>query len=524
MASTQLQNILTLIQREWGITVSADRIAGWEDELANGTGRGRTMAQLRADIFKYVVGEDRVKQYIRDAFEEAGVPLTAGEDADIEARLTRIAMELGNGTKQFNTLVATIQKAAGMTDQGGGVTTKPVDPPDADPPSVGTGSVTILTSKDMKWYYDKSTNTWAVAYKMPGSNRYMVFEASPEEMDNIFGEGQRPTDYTDMPLGDVLQQEGYTYGGNILDVQGTGTFEGEVERVIALALDEGILPPWAQESDAVLDLLYIAHSEGKSDEWLIEEISKLPEFKARFPGLETMIGLGLTISEAVSGFLELESGVKELILRDGGDPDSVTPEMIGDLVSQGHSLTDVQQVYKMFERMANNQGALDAFNEVLAARGMEPLTEDEQFEFLAGNAPAELYQIWEETSLHQAAIDAGLDIGVEAAVDLANRTEGRSSYDQALEGLSNAAANILRFRDQIGLDQYGLNEQDLIDLSLGLAPSSGASQAEIGRNMERAFGGAKATRDRQRSNPFKRFSDQGVPQSASLSGVRQESS
>ncbi len=522
MANSQLANILAFIKKTWGITVSADRIAGWEDELANGTGRGRTVAQLRADIFEHVVGMDKVEAWVRDTWAESGVPESAGGDESWEARVTRMATELSTGQRQFNTFLSEV-KAAGGIDDSSGTDTKVTDPPPPPEPGIGK-DVTILNGQDMQWYYDQSTGLWYVAYKLPGSNRRMVFEANGSEMDAIFGEGQRPTAYTPMAFGDIVQQEGYTMGGNIMDVEGDGTFEGEVERVIALALDEGILPEWAQQSDAVLDLLYIAHSEGKSDEWLIEELSKLPEFKARFPGIEAYTALGMTITEGVESFLEMEQGVKALILGDGGDPNSVTPDMIGNLIAQGHSLTDVGKVFDLFDRMENNAGAMEAFNEVLVANGMEPLTEEEAFEFMAGNAPKEVYELWEQASLHEAAIAAGLDLGVEGAIDLAKRTEGYTSYAGAMEGLTNAATNILRFRNEIGLDQYGLNEQDLIDLSLGLAPSSGNSQADIGRNMERAFSAAQAKRNRARSNPFKRFSDKGVPQSASLSGVRQESS
>jgi len=431
-------------------------------------------------------------------------------------------MELSTGTRQFNTFQSEV-KAAGGIDDSSGIDTTDTDPP--PPPTPGIGKdVKILVGKDMKWYYDQTTGNWYVAYKLPGSERYMVFEANGSEMDAIFGEGQRPTSYEPMSFGDITQQEGFTFGGNIMDVEGDGTFEGEVERVIALALDEGILPDWAQESDAVLDLLYIAHAEGKPTDWLIENLAMLPEFKARFPGIEAFEATGLNIIESVESFLELESGVKKLILADGGDPASVTPDMIGDLVAQGHSLTDVSTVFDIFDRLESHAGALEAFNEVLVANGMDPLDADDAFEFMAGNAPQEVYDLWEQSSLHQAAIESGLDIGVEGAIDLAKRTEGLTSYAGAMEGLTNAATNILRFRGEIGLDRFGLNEQDLIDLSLGLAPSSGASQADIGRNMERAFGAAKAKRDRARVNPFKRFTDEGVPQSASLSGLRSQSS
>ena len=411
-------------------------------------------------------------------------------------------------------------------DQGGGVSTSSGGPDESvNQEGVGGKSpetTSILTSNDMRWYFDPDTGKWMVSYKLPNSDRHVFFEADGDQLDALFGEGQRPTNYEVTSLGDLAAREGFTFAGNIAEVQGTGTFEGEIERVIALALDEGTLPDWASNDGAVYDLLFIAQSENKSQEWLIEELSKLPSFKQRFPGIENMKALGLSTTEAVTGFLEFENGLKELTLRDGGDPGLVTPQMVGDALAKGHSLQDAQFVFQVFDTMEKNAGALDAFNSVLAARGQQPLGEDEWFDFMAGNAPKELYDIWEESSLVRASQDAGLSLDVNAAIDLARRTEGLTSYDSALEGLSTAASNLLRFRTELELGNFNINEQDLIDLSLGLAPSSGTSQAEIARNIERAVGAARARTQRARVNPFKRFTQDGTPQAASLTNVRQE--
>ena len=414
------------------------------------------------------------------------------------------------------------------TDQGGGVTTGPGGPEADESASEGVGgksdtTVSILTSKDMQWHFDGTTGKWMVSYKLPNSDRRVFFEATGSEMDAIFGEGQRPLDYETISFSDLAQQEGVTFAGPIGEIEGEGTFESEVEATIARALDEGILPDWAKGDGAVTDLLYIAASEDKSKDWLIEQLAKLPSFKERFPGIEAFENVGLTVVEGVTAFLELETGVKEMVMRDGGDPDSVTPAIIGGLVAQGHSLNDVSFVFGAFDKMEKNAGALAAFNEVLVAKGMDPLDADGQFDFMAGLAPKELYDIWEGASLHRAAIDAGLSIGVQGAISLAAATEGLTSYDAALEGLNMAASNLLQFRNQLALDQYGLNEQDLIDLSLGLAPSSGASQADIARNIDKAIRSATANSQAQRANPFVRFTEEGVPQQASQSRQRQES-
>ncbi len=417
------------------------------------------------------------------------------------------------------------------SDQGGDLTTGPADEDQLEAEEGATEgiggrtdeTVSILTSRDMQWHFDQTSGKWMVSYKMPNSDRRIFFEASGEQLDAIFGDGQRPLDFERISFADLSQREGITFAGDIAEIEGVGSFESEVEATIARALDEGVLPEWAQRDGAVTDLLYLAVSENKSQEWLVDQIAKLPSFKERFPGIQSFENLGLTTVEAVTGFLELESGVKEMVMRDGGNPASITPAIIGGIVAKGHSLSDVQFVFGAFDKMEKNAGALSAFNEVLAAKGMDPLDEDGQFDFMAGTAPAELYNVWEEASLYRAAIDAGLDIGVGGAISLAAATEGLTSYDQALEGLNNAARQLLQFRNQLALGQYDLEEQDLIDLSLGLAPSSGNSQADIARNIDRAVRSAQANIGLQRSNPFVRFTEEGVPQAASLSRQRQES-
>ena len=387
----------------------------------------------------------------------------------------------------------------------------------------GTGggtetTVSIMSSPNMRWFFDKDTGKWFVSYKLPNSNRRIFYEATGSQLDGIFGDSNRPSDVTLRKFGTLTNQQ--TFAGDISEVNGTGTFEALVKKVITLALDEGRLPSWAQGDDAVTDLLYIAVAESKSDEWLIGQISKLDSFKARFPGLKKIESLGLNTVEAVGAFIEFESGVKQIFAQRGRSPSGVTPELVGSMLAKGHSLQDVKFVFDGFAEIKKNKQAFDAFNQVLAARGEQPLGKKDQLDFLAGNSQAKLYRIWEEASFNRAAQDAGLDIGVKQAMRLARRTEGVSTYDQALEGLQNAAGNLLRFRGDIEFNRYDIEQDDLIDLSLGLTPRSGRSQTEVGRNIERALAASRAGVDGPRANRFRSFTSEGVPQGVSTTRSR----
>lgn len=386
---------------------------------------------------------------------------------------------------------------------------------------VGT-TTTILTSQNMQWFFDKETGKWSVSYKLPNSNRYVFYQATGAEMDAIFGEGQRPTNYSTVTFSELSQRDGWTYAGPIGEVEGKGSFENEVKDTVARALDEGHLPAWASADPKITDLLYIKVAENKSAEWLIDQIAKLDSFKQRFPGIEAFTSLGLNMTEAVGAFIEFEGGVKKLTTAQGGDAATVTPDLIGGLIAKGHSLEDVASAFNMADTLSKNTGAFDAFNDILEARGMQPLDTNMQLDFLEGVAPKELYELWEETSLLRSANEAGLGLTTAQAIALAARTEGMTSYEAASEGLALAAQNILRFRSELDLGRYGLTSEDLIDMSLGLAPSSGMSQADVARNIEKMVGSARANRERMRANPFKSFDDSGVQQNASLGRARQE--
>jgi hypothetical protein len=177
-------------------------------------------------------------------------------------------------------------------------------------------------------------------------------------------------------------------------------------------------------------------------------------------------------------------------------------------------------VFNSFETIRTNRGAFDAFNAVLEARCMKRLGKKDQLQFLAGNAPREIYKIWEEASFTRAAKDAGLNIGVSEAMHLARRTEGFTPYDAALEGLQTAASAILRHRTDIDIGRYGIEQDDLIDLSLGLTPRSGRTQGEVGRNIERALQAARAGVEGPRAQRFRRFSEEGVPEGVSTTRSR----
>lgn len=425
-------------------------------------------------------------------------------------------------------------------DEDGGNSTDPNDTSESDErvreeenqttTGIGGGGedeetqLTILTGEEMEWFFDKSTGKWYVSYGMPDSDRKLIFEATPGQMDALFGENQRPTSFGRNTFTNLTARRNITFGGNIAEMEGEGSFENEVARVKALALDNGALPEWAEQTPEYMDLVFIAQSEGKSQDWLLEQISKTQGFKDRFPGIGKLQKSGnLSLADAITGFLEMEAGVRAAVNGIGGATGKITPDVVGGLLERGHNLNTVNTAVSNFKRMQDYRPAMWAFNNVLKAQGLEPVrTLQQQFDFMAGSAPAELYDVWEASSVSEAARSVGLGkvFTAEDAIQYAKQTEGSTSLADATGAFQQAAQLILRLRNEVDVGKFGLNQDDLIDLSLGQAPRSGTSGADLQANINRAVLSAQASLQ-AKAKPFTGFTSEGTPQRASLGGLRQ---
>jgi hypothetical protein len=199
--------------------------------------------------------------------------------------------------------------------------------------------LTILTGEEMKWFFDKNTGKWYVQYGLPNSKRAILYEASPDQMDALFGRNKRPSQYRVRSFSTLTGRENVTFGGNIGEMEGTGSLESEVERVMALALDSGTLPEWALIDGKAMDIIYTGQAENKSMEWMITEISKTAGFQRRFRGLEKFRSdSNMTIIEGITAYLEYEAGIKAAVKAYGRNPARVTPGVVGGLLNAGYSL------------------------------------------------------------------------------------------------------------------------------------------------------------------------------------------
>lgn len=382
----------------------------------------------------------------------------------------------------------------------------------------------ILSGNRVTWYYDDASGKWYVGYGLPNSRREMIFEADPDQMDALFGAGQRPTSFHRMRFQALLSQERTTFAGNIAEMQGEGSFEDEVAKVIALALDDGRLPEWAEGDGAALDIIFIAQAEGKSADWTLTQLAKLPSFQQRFPGIQQFRqDHNLTLGEAVTGFLQFEAGVKSALDSAGFNGAAMHQTMVAALMGKGYSLNVVADSISTFKRMKDFAPALEAFNQILSAEGMPTIsTQADFFQFMRGEAPAEVYQLYEASSIQEAAVQAGLGDIFTAPDAIRAALATDQTLTSATKAMQQAATLLLRLRNEVDVGKFDLDQDELIDISLGMAPRSGRTEADISDSINRAVSTAQGFLQ-QRARPFIGFTSQGTPQAASLSNARQQS-
>jgi hypothetical protein len=484
--------------------ITPERLSGWVTEIDSGDGRDGLA--IRNDIFTHII----TPEYIQD---------TLGVDLNV-------ATQLAQGGLTFSDFFAGDDGAAGVATEEGDFSEE-----EQEDAGVGGGGedpetqLTILTGKEMEWFFDKSSGKWYVQYGLPNSDQAIVFEADPAQMDALFGDGQRPVQFNDqLNIEAILAPSNVMFGQGIDQMAGTGEFEDLVERGIALALDDGVLPAWATDTGEILDIIYLSEAQGKSIEWLVEKISQTESFKTRFPGFEAIRKAGnMDVFDGITAFLEFEAGVKASVNQVGGNMEAVTPEVIGGLLQKGFTLATVTDAVSRFDRMTKFKPALDAFNKILVEKELDPIESlQDQFDFLSGVAPSEVYDIWEASSLSEAAEAAGLGdlFTAEDAMAFAVASEGAVSLEGAESMFSQAATLLLRLRHEVDTEKFGITQEDLLNLSLSQPLDSGISSSELTENINRAIASAQGSLQK-RVKPFAGFQPGSTKKVQTFTGLRE---
>lgn len=397
------------------------------------------------------------------------------------------------------------------------------------PPNQDTvPTMSILSSPRLTWHVDRTTGKYYARYQLPylDNQAAIMFEADKTQMEAIFGKGKLPPITSKIDSNRIFAEQKFqtVFGGNIAEVEGEGDFDQEVKRVWSLALDQESLPDWIANDPGAMSLLYVKTSENKSDDWFYENLERRNSFKNRFPGIEHFKTIGLSTREAVTAFTEFETKTKQLHAAAGFSPVAITPSVVGGIIKKGYSINQVQDSYQVWKRMNDHAPALAAFNQILQANGKAPLSGTEMYKFLAGEAPAEIYDIYEASAIQEAATASGFGdvFGGTDALGLALESSKNLDVDSAYSAFTEVANQALRFRHELNVEKFGIDIDDLIDISFGRAPRSGKTSADVGEVMARITNAAKADLN-TRAGAYFSFDQEGRPKAASLGGLRSSS-
>lgn len=521
------------------VTVTAARVyslflalAGGDPDLADQLMQTHAEANGDAsveDMVNRLVGRDQddiVDSLLAAYPDQAEVfveTLFTNRGLEVDVPIDQVVQMIVSGDVGFTQVQQTLDQSGGL----GSLSTETDTSAEQIPESGGIGVGELKIRSGATWYRIEGPSgtdaeaQWVAVYQIPGTDYLISFEASAAQMDAIYGPGQRPAFYTaiDQESFDAL---GTVYSGNIAEMEGPESFASAYERSVAAGLGLDRVPESLRGNAEIQGIIFLAESNSWSDERLYDELAKTEAFAIRFPEIEQFRKLGMSVSESVEAYLQFEFSVNQLTLQSEGR--LATDAEINGLIAAGHSIDAVTESFQIFQRMEDNADALTAFNEILVAQGYNngnPLTADDMFDFLKGTAPAELYDVYESAAIREAASGTGLGdlISAADAEELARLTVGRTGIGAAYEGLVQAAQHILRLRTELNLGQFDLDEQDLIDISLGISPRSGKSQVEVGENIARAIRQAQGTLER-RARPYFGFTPEGTPQAASLANLR----
>jgi len=341
-------------------------------------------------------------------------------------------------------------------------------------------------------------DTYAIEYEL-ASGRKIYYLASKSELDSIFGEGAKPSQVTNVNWADFKSNNERFFGGAAAEIIGTNdNFATRVTRVIESGgTNELPLPDFVKNNQDLLDIFFLAVAEGKSQTWLLKEMSKVQAFKDEFPGIDTIYAQTQNWEEAVNTWNQFSSEVVKLNTRYGETVD--VSDLVKAAVTKGYTIQDIQKTYEIFENAEKNSDFLTAFQEIINADSdvqFDVTTPQGIVDFFEGKAPTEIYDLYEASSIQQQATRFDLGVDAEGAIQLALQTPGQITSQNIAQSLQQAAIQIARFREDIDMGRYGLSEQVLINSALGVK-TPGVSEIEIQDIFSRIYQENQALQNKQ---------------------------
>lgn len=533
---SDLNSLVSFIQSTWpqlAGELTPDRIAGWQDELQNGTGRGRDYAALRADIMRYVVGEDNLFNYVKTQFRD-GYGLTIETPTELaSSRVNRIVSEIigGRTFDNLNNSLAGLAQQAGTTgtnNAGGGVgpggsggSGGDVIPGDdvIQPQGAGGGFPGVMAGGTLHRIFNPAgqVDYYVISYEYPPGSGHSFFyrfndvATLEQTIGPNLGGGK-------IPMGPSMQESdllAWTDGGDSNEIMGVqGSFGGYLDDMIRdLSVAGGLGDPariGGMMRDPGMMLILAKATEGNWTQLQTKAAMRKEDYykDVMYPGIENFYGQSDNPEALYAVYKQnVEAVSKSLGLpRDGDGSYDQTIRQLLDAGVSDQAYANFAPTYKKAQANIQYAGALSKWTELYAGQPIS--TFEDYFDVLAGNAPERINEIAEVAGLQFMADNAGFNI-----TDTQLRTIGEAvnlTEEQAGQVFSNTARSLLSLGAR-GLRRGGLDANQILEAEAGFGGNIEAVKARM-----RKLAVEEGLVDDPQASIFTDFNREGAPIKSSL--------
>ncbi len=431
--------------------ITPERVQGWLDELEDGD--GRTVQELRQDIFKHVVGSDLIEE-------------TLGVDATVAGQLISGEVTFSDF---FSGAAGIVGDADGAPGAAGGTEEFPGIMPGGQLVQVQRAGQDDLFIQSYEW---PAGSGQFVAWSYEGAEQvaqvfgpdWLQTQERQFRSEDWFSENVQIAD----AVGEVLGLEiGFdTFMGNVLQ---------EVQAESAIT-DPSIWGDLANDPE-IQNLIRLSSVGDWSEDRLQGEMRNSTFWtETLYPGIEQFYASGSIDPEGdwVRYQARMEPAYRALGIEP--DPERGYRDIIGEDMVAGIDPDLAAEMVPVFQRAANSPAFASTLDAWMQRNLGAALDFDTWFDVLAGQAPPDVAQVVEQAQLQFVADQQSLTLDAEQigrVAELSDLTEG-----QAAQAFEQVSAQLLALGDQ-GLARFGLSEDDILASQTGIEATSGRSISEI---------------------------------------------
>lgn len=456
----------------------------------------------------------------------AGV-ITAGDGGDLSEAgydywINSTEEELGEDVGNLGDSLSVHFLGGERQGPGGGT---PGSTPQAPPQgTLGGGQLTLFKQPG-------GIEVYAMVYKVGGIEHVYTWD-SEEAMKQQLGD-DATTKYGLRTRTDTLNDGDTWLLGSAEAFAGQeGTYAGYWDQIQQeAALEAGLRDPGRlgrlMSDPSVQRIIGEGEAGGWSEERIQAEIRRTDAYEAVYPGIRSLIDAGIENPE--QAWQTYRNQVQEPLELMGyeRDADGSYDSVIGDLLENGISISEIQDFAPVFARAETSQEFAGVLDQWIQRNTGKNLTFEDWMDVLAGTATPELNDIVESATIQFQAERTGTTLTPEQISRLSSLT---SLTEAQIAAAFTQAEEALLSVGRADLERFGLSEQALINSAFGVedlgadplsSDGSPLSPVEVRRRARRAST-ELALADDQKDTFFLGFDAYNRPQRRGLAALRPE--